>query len=126
MAMLSSITKTAKKFEAGGKGILGTAAGGIGTHTLLSVVDNATGGNAQRIFSVNLPIIGSTGLIDFLTYIVYANGIKVSKRGIIALVAAKLATGVIPNVGGFNIPGFGSSNLAQSSSTAAGQLGGPI
>ena len=81
MGTFSSITKMAKKFEAGGKGILGTAAGGIGTDVLMRTVDNATGGNAQRLASVNLPVIGPVGIIDFLNYIIYANGIKISKRG---------------------------------------------
>ena len=124
MAMLQSVTKFGKKFEAGTKGILGTAAGGIGTNTLMRTVDNATGGNVQRIFSINLPFIGQTGLIDALTYVVYANGLKISKRGAIALIAAKMVQGVIPSLGNISVPGFG-GNLAQQSSTASGVTGGP-
>lgn len=125
MALQTSVTKFAKRFEAGSKGILGTAAGGVGTNMLMRTADNLTGGNVQRLLSVNLPIIGNTGIIDALTYVVYANGLKVSKRGIIALLAAKLVTGSLSSIGPLNIPGFG-GNLAQQASTSAGQLGGPI
>jgi len=123
---MSAPTKFAKKFEAGSKGILGTAAGGIGTHMLMTTADNMTGGNVQRILSVNLPIIGQTGIIDALTYMVYANGLKISKKGIIALVAAKIVNNGLANIGPVNIPGFGGGNLAQQSATSAGQDGGPI
>ncbi len=126
MAMLSSVTRVAKKFEAGSRGILGTAAGGIGTHTLMTAADNATGGNVARLLSVNLPVIGQTGIIDALTYIVYANGIKISKRGIIALVAAKMVGGVIPSLGGLNIPNPFGGNLTAPAATAAGQTGAPL
>ena len=125
MALQTSVTKFAKRFEAGSKGILGTAAGGVGTNMLMRTADNLTGGNVQRLLSVNLPIIGNTGIIDALTYVVYANGLKISKRGIIALLAAKLVTGSLSSIGPLNIPGFG-GNLTQQSSTSAGQLGGPI
>ena len=126
MAITTSVTKFAKKFEAGGKGMLGTAAGGIGTNMLMRTVDNITGGNVQRVFSVNLQILGPTGLIDFLTYLVYSNGLKLSKRGFIALGAAKLVGGVLTSIGPINIPGFGQGNLTQQAPTASGQAGGPI
>ena len=126
MAMLSGVTKFAKKFEAGNKSVLSTAAGGIGTDILLKTVDNATGGNVQRLASINLPVVGAIGPIDFLTYIIYANGLKISKRGFIALLSAKLATGAISTVGGLNIPGFGQGNLTEQSGVSAGQPGGPI
>lgn len=124
--LVAPVQKFAKKFEAGSKGVLGTAAGGIGTDLLMKTVDNVTGGNVQRMFSVNLPVLGPVGLIDFLNYVVYANGIKISKRGFIAVIAAKLATGAITTVGSLNIPGFGAGNLSQQASTGSGQLGGPI
>lgn len=123
MGALSSVTRVAKKFEAGGRGMLGTAAGGIGTHTLMTAVDNVTGGNAQRIFSVNLPVLGPTGLIDFLTYIVYANGLKVSKRGIIALGAAKFVAGALPSLSGLVA---GQSAAGGSSAVSAGGAGAPL
>ena len=125
-SLVAPVQKFAKKFEAGGKGLLGTAAGGAGTHLIMTTADNLTGGNVQKLLSVNLPILGPTGLIDFLTYIVYANGLKISKRGIVALAAAKLTSGTLSAIGPINIPGFSNNNLAQQSSTSAGQAGGPI
>ena len=125
-SLVAPVQKFAKKFEAGSKGVLGTAAGGIGTDLLMKTIDNVTGGNVQRIFSVNLPVLGPVGAIDFLNYIIYANGLKISKRGFIAVGAAKLATGAISSIGSLNIPGFGQGNLTQQSGVSAGQAGGPI
>ena len=125
-SLIAPVQKFAKKFEAGSKGILGTAAGGIGTDLLMKTIDNVTGGNVQRLASVNLPVIGPVGAIDFLNYIIYANGIKISKRGMIAVMSAKLATGALTSIGSLNIPGFGRGNLAEQSSVSSGQEGGPI
>ena len=126
-SLVAPVQKFAKKFEAGSKGVLGTAAGGIGTDLLMKTIDNVTGGNVQRLISVNLSVLGPVGPIDFLNYIIYANGLKISKRGLIAVVSAKLATGALTSVGSLNIPGFGSgTNLAPQQGTAQGQAGGPI
>jgi len=91
----------------------------------MRTADNITGGNVQRLFSVNVPVLGTIGPIDLLNYLVYANGFKISRRGFTAVIAAKLVGGALNSVGPINIPGFGGGNLAQQSSTAAGQTGGP-
>ena len=125
--MLKPLTNVINKFEAGGKSVLGTVAGGIGSDILMKTIDNVTGGNVQRLASINLPIVGPVGLIDAFNYIIYAGGIKISKRGILAVVGAKIATGVISSVGSLSIPGFsGGSNLAPQQGTAQGQAGGPL
>lgn len=126
MAGIKSVQKFVSNFEAGGRSVIGTAAGGIGSDILMKTIDNVTGGNVQRLASINIPFLGPVGLIDAFNYMIYAGGAKINKRGIIAVVAAKVATGAITSVGSLNIPGFGQGNLTQQASTSAGQSGGPI
>lgn len=105
MGAQATVLKTVGRFKAGSKGVLGTAASGIGTDLLMRTVDNVVGSPVQRIFSFNLPVVGTVGPIDALNYILHAGGIKVSKNGIIAIVSAKIVAGALPSIGPIQLPG---------------------
>jgi len=122
--VLKSITKQLNRFEAGGRSTLGVAAGGIGSATLMRVVDNLFGSPIQKSLSFNLPVVGKVGLIDVFNYLIYAGGLKPSKRGLIAVGADKVAAGGLPSIGPINLP-F-SRNLSQQASVQAGAAGAPL
>lgn len=104
MAVTTTINKFATNLSAKGKGVLSTAASGIGTDMLMRTIDNVVGSPVQRIASFNLPVIGTVGPIDVLNYSVHAGGFKVSKNGLIAVLAAKIASGVLPSIGPIRLP----------------------
>lgn len=116
------INKFASKFKAGTKGVLGTAASGIGTDVLMRTIDNIVGSPVQRIFSFNLPLLGTIGPIDVLNYSVHAGGFKINKTGFLAVIAAKIAGGVLPSIGPIKLPTTGANPTG--SSASAGAAGG--
>ena len=120
MSVTTQITKTAGKFKAGSKGILGTSASGIGTDQLMRLVDNVFGAPVQRLASVNVPIIGSVGTIDILNYVVHSGKIGFSKNGLIAVMAAKAANGVLPQIRGLSLPQANSTSNAKTVPTSTG------
>jgi len=125
LALFGSVQKQITRFEAGGRSTLGVAAGGIGTDLLMRAVDGIFGSPVQRIFSFNLPILGPVGPIDILNYMIYAGGLKVSKRGLIAVASAKLVGGALTNIGPIALPGSKGINLSEQASVASGQAGAP-
>ena len=118
MASLSSVQKLATRFSTKGKGIIATSASGMGTDMLMRTIDNIVGSPVQSIFSFNIPVLGPVGPIDFLNYVVHANGFKFSKNGLVAVAAAKVGGGLLPQIGPIKLPqganpaGTGSSNSA--------------
>ena len=90
MSVVTQVSKHAGKFKAGSKGILGNSASGIGTDQLMRLVDNVFGSPVQNIASVNVPVIGTVGPIDFLNYLVHAGKLGFKKEGLIAVLAAKV------------------------------------
>ena len=104
MAITSSVQKFATKFSAKGTGVLATSASGIGTDMLMRTIDNVVGSPVQRIASFGLPVVGTVGPIDVLNYIVHAGGLKLSKNGLIAVLAAKITAGVLPSIGPIRLP----------------------
>lgn len=112
MAVAVTVNKFARNLSAQGKGVLATSASGIGTDMLMRTIDNLVGSPVQKIFSFNLPVIGTVGPIDVLNYSVHAGGFKLSKNGLIAVLAAKIAGGALTNLGPIRLP--------QTSTNAAG------
>ena len=125
MGVFGSVQKQVRRFEAGGRSTLGVAAGGIGSDLLMRAIDGVFGSPVQKIFSFNIPVLGTIGPIDILNYMIYAGGLKVSKRGLIAVGAAKLVGGALTNIGPIALPGSAGINLSEQASVAAGQAGAP-
>lgn len=113
--------KTTKK-----RGLIPTAVIGAGAEAGMRMIDNIVGGPVQRIFSVNAPFIGTLGPIDFINFMIFSNGAKNIRSGVTAVIGAKIILG--GGLAGVALPSLGTAgiNLAQQSSTAAGQSGGPI
>ncbi len=105
MASLSLITKQTSKLIPTSKGILQNVVTGVGTDKTLRALDNVVGSPLQRITSFNLPFIGNFGVIDFINYIGHSGGLKISRKGLIAVLSAKAIDGVLPSIGGFSLPG---------------------
>ena len=106
------------------KGIIQNSVTGIGFNTVALVVDGIFGSPVSRIFSFNLPFIGPVGPIDVLNYVVHAGGLKMSKKGLVAVLAAKAAqTGAIA---GFNIVNIGAGRIPATTASIGGQTGQPI
>ena len=80
MSSLASVTKFTGKIVPTSKGILQNATTGIGADSLMRLLDNVVGSPVQKIFSINLPVIGNVGPIDFLNYVAHAGGFKISKK----------------------------------------------
>ena len=74
-----------------GNKILPLAMAGIGFDRLARIVDGLVGSPLQNLLSINLPILGNTGIVDVLNYLAFAPGLKISKNGFIAVAAAKFA-----------------------------------
>lgn len=124
MASLQSVTKFTSKIVPTSKGILQLATTGIGADSLMRILDNIVGGPIQKIFSVNLPLIGNVGPIDALNYVAHAGGFKISKKGLIAVAAAKMASGVLTNIGPLRLPSVVNMSSTNSTPSASGQSGG--
>ncbi len=118
-----TILKFTKKFTQPGKGIISNSVTGIGADKLMRIVDNVFGSPVQSIFSFNLPVIGNVGPIDFLNYIGHANGFRISKKGITAVVAAKFAGGILPSIGPITLPG---GSVGQSAPVGTNTQGAPV
>ncbi len=123
MVSASTLTKQTRRIIPQSKGILQNSVTGIGADRLLRILDNIVGSPVQRIFSFNIPILGTIGPIDVINYVGHAGGFKFSKKGFIAVGAAKISSGVLTQIGGISLPG---SSVGGSSAVAAGTRGGPI
>jgi len=90
-------------------------------------VDGIFGAPVQNFFSLPLPLIGNVGPIDVLNYMIYAPGLKISKRGITAVIAAKLTSGLLPSLGPLNLGSFGPGGLNQTATNPSGSgQGAPL
>ena len=121
MGTAQTILKQTNKIIPTSKGILQNVVTGVGTDKTLRALDNVVGSPLQRIASVNLPFIGSFGVIDFVNYIGHACGFKVSRKGFIAILAAKAVDGVLPSIGGFSLPG--ATPAGQGVQTSSAEVG---
>jgi len=124
LGALTTIQKPLRKAVPVSKGLLQNSVTGVGFDAVSRTVDNIFGSPVQRIFSVNLPIIGAFGPIDFLNYLVHANGLRISKNGIVAVVAAKIVTGALPSIGPIQLPGSPVAGVG--SGVASGIAGAPV
>lgn len=124
MAALQSVTKFTGKIVPTSKGIIQNFVTGVGADQTMRLIDNVIGSPVQKIFSVNLPLIGNVGPIDFLNYIAHAGGFKISKKGLIAVGAAKIAAGVLPNIGPIRLPSVTTAQSTPTQPSAVGSSGG--
>ena len=124
MAALQSVTKFTGKIVPTSKGIIQNFVTGVGADQTMRLLDNIVGSPVQKIFSINLPIIGNVGPIDFLNYIAHAGGFKISKKGLIAVGAAKMASGALTNLGPIRLPGVTQAQSTPSQPSAVGSSGG--
>ena len=122
---LQTVTNITGKIVPTSKGIIQNVITGIGADTTMRLMDNIVGSPVQRIFSFNLPILGNIGPIDFLNYIAHSGGFKISRKGLIAVAASKVASGALSSIGPIQLPQ--SVVMAQSTPTqpsAVGSAGG--
>lgn len=122
--MLQSVSKFGSKIVPTSKGIIQNAVTGIGADTVLRTIDNVVGAPAQRIFSFNLPIIGNIGVIDVANYVFHAGGFKISKKGLFAVLSAKIASGAVTNLAGIRLPSITGMQSTQSIPSSTGLSGG--
>lgn len=118
MAALASITKQTSKIIPASKGILQNAVTGIGADRLMTILDNLVGSPVQRIASIPLPFVGTVGPIDFINYVGHAGGFKFSKKGLIAVISAKVANNTLTALGPIRLPGSASNPSPQVAPTA--------
>lgn len=129
MAITTTVTNTLKKAVPTSKGIIQNSVTGVGFDQVAKTVDNIFGSPVQRIFSFNMPVIGPIGPIDIMNYFTHANGLRVSKNGFIAVIAAKIVQGVLPSIGSIKLPGTLSSPgsaTGKQSPVASGSRGAPL
>ena len=100
---------TSKLIPSPGRGILTTAVTGIGADRVMRLIDNVVGSPVQRLFSFNLPLIGTVGPIEALNYFGHSRGKLISRTGIVALLSAKIAEQAITQIGPIKLPGIGPS-----------------
>lgn len=100
-----SITKQTSKIIPASKGILQNVVTGVGADLTMRTVDNIFGSPVQRIASFPIPFIGTVGPIDVINYIGHAGGFKLSRKGLIAVLSAKMVTGGLTSLGPIRLPG---------------------
>ena len=101
------------------KGLIPTAVSGTGAEVAMKSVDNIFGSPVQRIFSLNLPIVGPVGPIDFINFMIHG-GFRNIRGGITAVVGSKVLVGGLRSLGPITLPG-GTPTGSPTSSTP--QLG---
>jgi len=128
---LAALQKTSMKFRrtllgdsSPKKAIVVNVVTGTGVDTVLRAVDNVFGSPAQRIFAIQVPIIGNVGPIQAANYLIHAGGLKASLPGLIAVLGSVLVRGGIGSISNvLAIPGLGA--VANPAATPAGP-GAPI
>lgn len=107
-----------------GKGIVQNAASGIGTTAILQTLDNFAGGPFQRLGFVLPGLNVRISAVDAIVYMIHAGGLKLNKKGVAAVGAAKLISGGIAATG---LTALGSNiNLPGSPTSSSGPTGGGI
>jgi len=106
------------------KAIVVNVVTGTGVDTTLRAVDNVFGSPLQRIFAIQVPVVGNVGPIQVANYLIHAGGLKASLSGLIAVLGATLVRGGIGSISNvLAIPGIGA--IANPSATPGGP-GAPI
>ena len=123
MSVSSQVQKFGNRFIPQSRTMIQAGFTGIGFDQGMKAVDNLIGSPLQKTLSFNLPILGSVGLIDIINYMTHAGGLKVSKKGIAAVGASKFVQGVLPSIGGFQLP---TGTAATSSIGSNPSSGAPI
>ena len=121
---LSTVTNFTGKIVPTSKGIVQNFVTGVGADQTMRLIDNVVGSPVQKIFSFNLPVIGNVGPIDFLNYVAHAGGFKISKKGLIAVAAAKIASGVLPSIGPIMLPSVTQAQSTPTQPSPVGSSGG--
>lgn len=124
MASLQSVTNFTGKIVPTSKGVIQNFVTGVGADQTMRLVDNIFGSPVQKVFSFNLPFIGNVGPIDFLNYIAHAGGFKVSKKGLIAVGAAKLSSGALQAIGPIRLPSVAAAQSTPTQPSPVGASGG--
>jgi hypothetical protein len=125
MAALASVTKFTGKIVPTSKGVIQNFVTGVGADSTMRIIDNVFGAPVQRIFSFNIPLLGNIGPIDFLNYVAHAGGFKISKKGFIAVGAAKFANGALTQLGPIRLPQtVTAAQSTPSVASASGNSGG--
>lgn len=124
MAILQSVSKFGSRIVPTSKGIIQNAVTGIGADSVIRTIDNVVGSPLQKTFSVNLPIIGSIGAVEAMNYVFHAGGFKISKKGLFAVLSAKIASGAVTNLAGIRLPSITGMQSTQSAPSATGLSGG--
>lgn len=121
------VTSTLKKVVPASRGIIQNSVTGIGFDQFSRTVDNMFGSPVQRIISIPVPFLGNVGPIDVANYFVHANGLRLSKNGLIAVLSAKIVQGVLPSIGGFQLPNSSpnTGGAGKTSPVASGAQGAP-
>ena len=121
---LQTVTNITGKIVPTSKGIIQNVVTGIGADTTMRLMDNIVGAPVQRIFSFNLPIIGSIGPIDLLNYVAHAGGLKISRKGLIAVAASKVASGALSSIGPIMLPSVTQAQSTPTQPSPVGSSGG--
>lgn len=88
------------------RGIIPTAVSGTGAEIAMKSVDNIFGGVVQNLLSINLPIVGTVGPIDFINFMIHG-GVKNVKGGLTAVIGSKVLVGGLRSLGPISLPGLG-------------------
>ena len=99
--------------------ILQNAVTGIGADRVMRLIDGVVGSPVQRLFSFNLPVIGTVGPIEALNYFGHSGGKLISRAGVIALLSAKIAQQALGQIGPIQLPGLPGTPLNPTGTTVA-------
>ena len=122
--MVKLVPQSLKKIAPKGRGIVQNSVTGIGTASVLQIGDSFIGSPLQS-FGIVAPFLGiRISLVDAINYMIHANGLKVSKNGIIAVLASKFAQGAVTLGGISSLSATGSQ--AGAPGAAAGIQGGGL
>ena len=86
------------------KGVIPTAVSGTGAEVAMKSVDSIFGAPVQRLFSINLPIVGTVGAIDALNFMIHG-GFRNIRGGLTAVIGSKVLVGGLRSLGSIQLPG---------------------
>ena len=128
MAMLERQAKSLGKTLIGQttakKAIVPNIVTGVGIDQTLRAADNTFGAPLQRIFSVQLPIVGNVGPIDVINYMIHTGG-KLTKNVVAGLTAVGGAKAISGGLGSLNLPIPGVQSVANPNVVPSGP-GAPL
>ena len=101
------------------RGIIPTAVSGTGAEIAMKSVDNIFGGVVQNLMSVNLPIVGTIGPIDFINFMIHG-GPRNIRQGITAVIGSKVLVGGLRSLGPISLPGSSPTGAIQSTTANTG------